>query len=99
MREQNSSKIFCIALDKMLEHLKSKNINADKIGVPRATISNLRNGKHSKTISNLEKILLDDIVSDEALDFFIEEFKKLLKNHRSADLEDFILGGSQGRKT
>jgi transcriptional regulator with XRE-family HTH domain len=94
----------------MLNYLKSKGINAndiqDKTGVSAGSISEFKTEKHIIGLSSLEKILLDDVVSDEALDFFIEEFKKLLKHHRnysymvhkSADLEDFILGGSQGRK-
>jgi hypothetical protein len=69
----------------------------------------LNKGKDPQ-ISTLEKILLNDAVSDEALSFFIEEFIKLLKYHRSysyedektvyenAYLEDAVLGGSQGRK-
>ncbi len=114
MPKQDSSKVFRIAFEQMLNYLKSQNINANDIeeetGVSASSISEFKSEKHIMGLSNLEKILLNDIVSDEALDFFIEKFKRLLKYHRnysyedeemvhkSADLEDFILGGSQGRK-
>ncbi len=87
MREQNSSKIFCIALNKMLEHLKSQDIDAKdfekRTGLSGSTVSDLRKAKHSTTISNLEKILLDDIVSAEDLNYFIEEVKRLLNHYRN----------------
>jgi hypothetical protein len=46
MREQNSSKVFRIAFEKMLNYLKSKGINAndiqDKTGVSAGSISEFK---------------------------------------------------------
>ena len=66
----------------------------------------LKTGKDSR-INTLETILLNlnDAVSDDALDLFIDEFKNLLIDYikknslTNADLEDAALGGSQGKKT
>jgi hypothetical protein len=121
--EKDSPKIFLRALKKMLEE-KMSGIRTyhefgtiveqnSKKGIGKAhknTVNEFLKKGNDVQISTLEKILLNNAVSDEALDFFIEEFKKLLKYHRvysyeeeetihkSAELENFILGGSQGRK-
>ncbi|MBD1809903.1 HNH endonuclease [Microcoleus sp. FACHB-SPT15] len=92
MPEQDSSKVFRVAFDQMLDYLKLQGIHAkdikDSTGVSDSSISEFRKGEHIMGIHNLEKILLDDIVSDEALNKFIEEVKRLLKCYRNHQEED-----------
>ncbi len=120
--EKNSPKIFLRAFQKMLE-TKEPGISIGEFGtriernsknetdvVHKNTVYEFLTKEKDPRISTLEKILLNDAVSDEALNFFIEEFIKLLKDHRNysyedeetvyknAYLEDAVLGGSQGTK-
>lgn len=115
--EKDSPKIFLKALRKMLSE-KMPGITINQFGkrieqnskkgrdVHKNTVYEFLGKEKDSQISTLEKILLNDAVSDEALDFFIEEFKELLEHYRNysyevdndPELEDAILGGSQGRK-
>lgn len=118
MPKKNSSKVFREAFDQMFEgYLKPEGITAkhiaNKTGVGNTTISDFRLMNTNLSVYNLEKILLDKIITDEALEFFIREVTTLLNKYRNhpsdydedeetidenADLEDVVLGGSQGSK-
>jgi very-short-patch-repair endonuclease len=99
--EKDSPKIFLRALKKMLKEkmpairtyhefgtIIEQNSRKGICKVHKNTVNEFLNKGKDPQISTLEKILLNDAVSDEALSFFIEEFIKLLKYHRSYSYED-----------
>ena len=115
-KDKDLPKIFLKALKQMLNE-KMPEISNHGFGIiieqnskegrriDTNTINEFLSNETDSQISTLEKILLNDTVSDEALDVFMEKLKNLLKVYRkdqetvdgNADLEDAILGGSQGR--
>jgi hypothetical protein len=108
MSNKDASTVFHTAFNNMSKRyglFDSTNSDlAKKTQLGVQTIRDHKKGKAKMDISTMEKILLNDIVSEEALDFFIEELKNLLIDYRkknsltNADLEDAALGGSQGKK-
>lgn len=122
--EKEPPKIFLRAFKKMLKEkmpgipnhefgtIIERNSKKGTDKVHKNTVNEFLDKETDARISTLEKNLLNDTLSDETLDFFIEEFKKLLNHHRNhpydydldeetvddnAELEDAVLGGSQGR--
>ena len=115
MAKKDSSKVFRTAFNKMLElYLEPEAIFVDDIakqtGVSGTTIYAFKKGDTNLQVNKLEKILLSEIISEEALTFFIQEVGTLLKCYRNhsysnegnvknnAEIEDAILDGSQDRK-
>jgi predicted restriction endonuclease len=92
MSEQDSSKVFRTAFNNMLERYFSSDTSISKIAnethVGQQTIRDFKKGKSNIKISNLEKILLSDIVDDDALHYFITEVIRLLKHYRNYQEED-----------
>lgn len=114
MAKKDSSKIFRLAFNKMLElYLRPEGIYIEDIakqaGVSVTTMYEFKNGNTNLQVNNLENILLSDILPEGALNFFVEEVGSLLKRYKNqsydeenvkenAELEDAVLGGSKGRK-
>lgn len=93
MSKKDRATVFHTAFNNMSKHYRvlegSPSDLAKKTGVGVSTISDYQKGTSNMDFSTMERILLNDIVSEKALDFFIEQLKNLLQASRnSQDKED-----------